>query len=200
MAPSLAARERVALLRKLPDRLLQLEVARYDWSDAHRLCVKEVSVQAIRRMISPLLREGVVHEQVARPVQTVVRDLWHDHLLFDGERLGGLVDFGTMQIDARECDWARMLGSLRVEGQVPWTWAKQIFAALPEAPAVDWTYVQWLHATGSILGWMNWIDWLFHERRHFANRAAAIERLKLLGEQIEMCEPIWGESKRLILE
>ena len=44
--------------------------------------------------------------------QPCVRDLRHDHFLFDGDHLTGLIDFGASNWDTPATDGARMLGEL----------------------------------------------------------------------------------------
>src|SRR5262249_15177817 len=48
----------------------------------------------------------------ALPLQPCLCDVWHDHLLFDGDALTGLIDFGAVKPDHVAVDLARMLGSL----------------------------------------------------------------------------------------
>src|SRR5262249_37077732 len=44
------------------------------------------------------------------PVQPCLCDVWHDHLLFTGEELTGLVDYGSVKTDNVAADLARMVG------------------------------------------------------------------------------------------
>ena len=46
------------------------------------------------------------------PLQPCIRDIWHDHILFTGNRVTGIVDFGALDIDTPATDIARLLGSL----------------------------------------------------------------------------------------
>src|SRR5206468_3640782 len=48
----------------------------------------------------------------ARPLQPCLCDPWHDHVLFDGDRLTGIVDYGAAKVDHVSVDLARLLGSL----------------------------------------------------------------------------------------
>lgn len=120
-------------------------------------------------------------------LQPVIRDLWHDHLLFTDEKLTGLVDYGAMQMDRVECDWARCLGSLRMQGFIPWQDARDVMNALPGLPHLDWALINWLHLTGTILGWLNWCQWLFLEGQQFAQSEKARARMEALVCQLEWC-------------
>ena len=46
------------------------------------------------------------------PVQPCLCDPWHDHLLFTGNKLTGLLDYGAVKPDHPAVDLARMLGDL----------------------------------------------------------------------------------------
>ncbi len=45
-------------------------------------------------------------------LQPCIRDIWHDHVLFSGDRVSGIVDFGSLRPDNVATDVARLLGSL----------------------------------------------------------------------------------------
>ena len=54
------------------------------------------------------------------PLQPCLRDIWHDHLLFTGDEVTGLIDFGAVDIDTPATDIARLIGSLE-QGAVPFS-------------------------------------------------------------------------------
>ena len=45
-------------------------------------------------------------------LQPCIRDVWHDHILFLGDSVSGIVDYGAMAVDTVAGDIARLLGSL----------------------------------------------------------------------------------------
>src|SRR5262245_33352848 len=51
------------------------------------------------------------------PLQPAIRDLHHDHVLFTGDEVTGLIDFGALRIDTPLTDVARLLGSLASDDQ-----------------------------------------------------------------------------------
>ena len=66
-------------------------------------------------------RELVAAERVqAIPLQTCIRDIWHDHVLFQEDYVSGVVDFGAMRVDNVACDVARLLGSFSQGGAGVW--------------------------------------------------------------------------------
>jgi homoserine kinase type II len=65
----------------------------------------------IERARVPVLRR-LEAWQKPMPLQWCIRDIWHDHILFDGDRVTGIIDYGTVRIDTPATDVARMLGDL----------------------------------------------------------------------------------------
>lgn len=63
---------------------------------------------AMSRAIAQL--EPLAH--VALPLQPCLRDIWHDHVLFTGNEVTGLVDFGAIAIDTPATDISRLVSSL----------------------------------------------------------------------------------------
>jgi Ser/Thr protein kinase RdoA (MazF antagonist) len=124
---------------------------------------------------------------VPLPLQPAIRDIWHDHVLFDGNRATGLIDFGAMQIETPAGDVARLLGSLasysppRLGGEglgegsydgESETWRNGLAAYSAIRPLTDQetTAVRALDTSGTILAGTNWIRWIYLERREFENR------------------------------
>src|SRR5205085_7730253 len=59
----------------------------------------------------PALMEALaVAPQLA--LQPAIRDVHHEHVLFTGDQVTGLIDFGALRIDTPLTDVARLVGSL----------------------------------------------------------------------------------------
>ena len=46
------------------------------------------------------------------PLQPCLCDVWHDHVLFEGDTVTGVIDYGGAKIDHVAVDLARLLGSM----------------------------------------------------------------------------------------
>src|SRR5207302_7945298 len=46
------------------------------------------------------------------PLQVCLCDIWHDHVLFSGDAVTGIIDYGSVRHDHPAVDLARLLGSL----------------------------------------------------------------------------------------
>ena len=71
---------------------------------------------------------------IALPVQPCIRDIWHDHVLFTGDEVTGIIDFGAMDIDTPATDVARLLGSLVGDDEAGWRTASSAYSA--DSPAI----------------------------------------------------------------
>jgi homoserine kinase type II len=104
---------------------------------------------------------------ISLPVQPCLCDLWHDHLLFVGDRLTGLVDYGAVKLDHVAVDLARLLGSLVGDDAEGWRQGLQAYHRWrPLVPAEE-ELARVLDHTGMVLGLANWLRWLYHDGRTF---------------------------------
>ncbi len=122
------------------------------------------------------------------PLQPCLCDVWHDHVLFEGDAVSGVVDYGGVKVDHVAIDLARLLGSL-VEDDVE---ARAIGlrayrGALPLSDD-DLRLVDILDRTGILLGLANWLIWLYKEHRAFDDRPAVARRLRQLVHRVEQWE------------
>jgi len=112
-------------------------------------------------------------------------DVWHDHLLFEGEQLTGLIDYGEIKLDHRAVDLARMLGSLVSDNDDRWEEGLQAYRTVLPLTERDAALSRVLDRTGVVLGASNWLRWLYYDRRQFDNLDAVARRLTELVERME---------------
>ncbi len=120
-----------------------------------------------------------------RRVQPCLCDLWHDHLLFVGERLTGLVDYGSVKPDQVAVDLARMLGSLVGDDADRWQHGLDAYRRIRPLEADEIELARLLDRTGVVLGVVNWMRWLYHEGRTYDDLTAVARRLEALVARIE---------------
>jgi homoserine kinase type II len=118
-------------------------------------------------------------------VQPCLCDLWHDHLLYEGDRLTGLVDYGAVKPDHVAVDLARMLGSLVGDDPEGWHRGLRAYRRIGSLDGNDEALARVLDRTGTILGVVNWLQWLYHEGRQYEDLAAVARRLEGLLNRIE---------------
>ena len=168
--------------REFLDRLLRQEFA------AIRLAVGRQPasplVERARRLIDlfPKLATPIQSEMEAAvrsplPLVPCLRDIWHDHVLFTGERVTGLVDFGALRPESVAGDVARLVGSLAGDDAAGWIGGIQAYQQVrPLGPAELRSLPAFDHSTVLLSG-MNWLRWLFVEGRRFEKVAWVMARL-----------------------
>lgn len=135
----------------------------------------------IGQRLLPLLDEAA---RRPRPLQPAIRDIWHDHVLFTGDEVTGIVDYGALRIDTPLVDIARLVGSL-VEDDP--TWRKRAFDAYAELqPLADEEHalVDLLDRSSVLLGLVNWAEWLYIDGREFDDLEAVERRVTTLVRRL----------------
>lgn len=120
-----------------------------------------------------------------QPLQPCLCDVWHDHLLFEGDRLTGIVDYGEAKIDHVAVDLARMLGGLIADEDECWQIGLSAYRRVRSLSDSEAALARLLDRTGTILGAANWLRWLHHEGRQFEDVSAAQRRLGVLVARME---------------
>jgi homoserine kinase type II len=130
-------------------------------------------------------------------LQPCLCDLWHDHLLYENERLTGLVDYGAVKVDHPAVDVARLLGSLVADDAAGWSAGLGAYREVRPLAEDETELARALDETGAVLGVVNWLRWLYAERREFDDRPAAGRRLAVLVERMERwCDEFGAVPRR----
>jgi homoserine kinase type II len=124
---------------------------------------------------------------VDRPLrlQPCLCDVWHDHVLFEGDHVTGLVDYGAVKVDHFAVDLARLLGSLIGDDAEQRRAGLESYRRIRPLTPEEEALVALLDETGLLLGVANWLHWLYVEERSFDDRTAVARRLGVLVERLE---------------
>jgi homoserine kinase type II len=112
------------------------------------------------------------------PVQPCIRDIWHDHVLFTGTDVTGIIDFGAMDIDTPATDVARLLGSLVGDDEAGWRAGVSAYSAKRPLSPDEERAAKALDTSSTILAGCNWLQWICCEGRQFEDHARVIERFR----------------------
>jgi Ser/Thr protein kinase RdoA (MazF antagonist) len=152
-------------------------------------------LEAFRRLaptLLPLLEEAARYEV---PRQPCIRDIWHDHVLFDGDEVAGLIDFGAMQFDNPATDFARLLGSLAENDARQWRTGIASYESLRELSGLERSLVHVLDRGSILMSGLNWLDWVFRQGRVFENRRGVTSRCEMIRRRIvglsSLADPPW---------
>jgi Ser/Thr protein kinase RdoA (MazF antagonist) len=170
--------ERYERLRSLADggaKQIAENIHTGDWPElvprAHRLC-------ELFQVVAPRLCQSVhaatLHEVELQPC---IRDVWHDHVLFQGSEVSGLIDFGAMRPENVAADIARLLGSLVHDDLVGWHFGLCAYQKLKRLTEAEQLLVTAFDRTTVLMSGIQWLDWIYCQNRHFEDRAAVLSRV-----------------------
>ncbi len=110
-------------------------------------------------------------------VNPVIRDVWHDHVLFIGQEVTGIIDYGAMRDDSRSVDLSRMLGSFCESDTSMWHDALEAYQQVSAISDNERALLKVLDQSTILLSLVNWLRWLFVDRRSFALEQDILPRL-----------------------
>jgi homoserine kinase type II len=129
-------------------------------------------------MLSDSVKLGVA-------LQPCIRDVWYDHVLYEGDNVAGLIDFGSMQPDNVACDVARLLGSMAVDDRESWRLGLEAYRSVRPLSDHEIELVGVFDKSTVLMSGLNWIDWIYRQRRVFENRGAIPARLDEIASRLE---------------
>jgi Ser/Thr protein kinase RdoA (MazF antagonist) len=199
--PAPAVAERLAFAQRLiAGDLAAIERATAENSGGNEPLSDLVS-EALARAATALPRVAQSLEAASAlhvPMLPVLRDVWRAHVLFQGDRVTGLIDFGAMRIDSAACDIARLLGSMAGSDHQRWEAGLAAYEAVRPLAAAERQLLAVLDESGVLLGALNWAVWLYVEQRRFDDPTAVAERLQELLHRLESAASnvAWHRSLR----
>jgi Ser/Thr protein kinase RdoA (MazF antagonist) len=99
-------------------------------------------------------------ESESLPLQFCLRDVTHQHVLFTGDEVTGLIDFGAAAYDCAAGDVARLLGSMIDDDRSAWRLGIESYAAVRPLTDAERDVISYFDSSGVVLSTYNWIKWL----------------------------------------
>jgi homoserine kinase type II len=127
--------------------------------------------------------ERVLPWQVS--LQPCIRDVWHDHVLFTGDAVSGLIDFGAMRVENVAADVARLVGSLVSDDREQRLVALRAYQQLRPLSPQERELIEIFDQTTTVLGGVNWLRWIYIEHREFADRRKVEQRFNFLLRRLQ---------------
>jgi homoserine kinase type II len=147
------------------------------WAERAWQCLKKAGDRIIDQLAPWASRIFLLHPCLC--------DIWHDHVFFEGDIVTGIVDYGGAKTDHVAVDLARLLGSMVVDNKVLRTAALKAYSSLRPVSLEEEALITVLDQTGTLVGAMNWLKWLYLEGKHFEDRGAAARKLAELVQRME---------------
>lgn len=119
------------------------------------------------------------------PLQPCLRDVWHDHVLFTGDEVTGLIDPHAARTDSVATDLARLLGSLVGDDRAGWETGLAAYQTVRPLALAELALVELFDQSGVLLGGMTWLDWQL-QGRTFDDREKVLTRLQTILGRLEV--------------
>jgi Ser/Thr protein kinase RdoA (MazF antagonist) len=186
VSPALMRRsERLCNLVLSDSKKLQAAVRRQPPSERHRLA--EEALALVEQTAEVELQKSQRWEMEPLPLQMCLRDVWHDHILFTGSRVTGIIDFGAIGFDSPAGDVARLLGSMVGDDRERWQLGLEAYEAVKPLAAHERDAIAFFDSSGVVLSAVNWVHWLFRDSSALAatvDRSKAFQRLERLTARL----------------
>ncbi len=114
-----------------------------------------------------------------------LRDVWHDHVLYSGERVSGMVDFGALRADCASGDIARLLASLVDDDPAGWQSGMAAYREVRELLPAEELLVGVYDRSSVLLSGLQWLEWIYVAERRFANWPAVLVRIDTQVRRLE---------------
>ena len=111
------------------------------------------------------------------PWQPCLRDVWHDHVLFEGPRVTALIDCGALRAESVAGDIARLLGSLVADDPRGWQLGLAAYESLRPLAGEERRLVSAFDQSSVLLSGLNWLQWICVEGRQFEDRRRILSRI-----------------------
>lgn len=155
---------------------------------------EQVELQQLARRLLVVFPKVAAHvrprlsaaTRLAVPLQPCIRDVWHDHVLFDGDDVSGLIDFGALRFESVAGDVARLLDSMVADDFEAWQAGLAAYQAVRPLSRHELKLVAAFDGSLALLSGANWLDWVFLQRRTFTGLATIVERLRNVVERLEV--------------
>jgi homoserine kinase type II len=109
-------------------------------------------------------------------------------VIYTGNQVTGLIDFGAVDIDTPATDIARLLRSLVHNDQTEWRSGLAAYSAMRQLSDNESLAVFAIDAANPILAGCNWINWVYVEQREFEQRQQVIEQFRTILTRVAIAE------------
>lgn len=191
-------RERLSRLHTWPAarcNLLRSRVAEATWLEPAWRAAAERVLGVAQQAGGRLAEELRAAQSLRVRLLPCLRDVWRPHLLFEGDKLVGLIDLQACRTESVAADLSRLLGSLAPRRRDLWQAGLAAYEQVRPLGAAERLLLPVYDRSGCLLGALHWVEWLLSpdgaERGRGVTRQAT-QRLLELSDRLEQGLP--GEA------
>jgi Ser/Thr protein kinase RdoA (MazF antagonist) len=175
---------RIRMIDSYASSITDLEAALAKESDA-RFRDAGVRVALLFRTAHSAVKQELAGvEGLPVPLQPCIRDLWYDHLLFQGDELSGIVDFGAMATDSISCDLSRLLGSLFGDDSAAWQRGIIHYESVRTLTDAEHRLLRPLDRSSVLLSGMTWLKRRYVLRNTPADLSRVCDRMESIVDRL----------------
>ena len=117
-------------------------------------------------------------------LQPVLRDIWHDHVLFEGDSVSGLIDPAAASTDTVSTDLSRLIGSLAGGDLSSHQVAFEAYESVRRLSAAERSLIPTLDRSGVLLSSLTWLRRKYREKREL-DEVRVVARLNRLAGRLD---------------
>lgn len=114
-----------------------------------------------------------------------LRDVWHDHLLFEGDTVTGLIDPSAARSETPATDLARLLGSLLGDDSERWEVAIAAYRSVRLLSDREAALARVIDQSTVLLSGLTWLERLFVHRLSYSNPPRVLDRLRQIALRLD---------------
>ena len=115
-----------------------------------------------------------------------LRDVWHDHVLFEGDTVTGLIDPSAARTETPATDLARLLGSLLGDDERRWQAAIAAYREIRPLSDIEAKLARVIDRSTALLSGMTWLERLFVQRQAYSSPVRILDRLKQIAGRMDV--------------
>lgn len=142
-------------------------------------------VRSFRRLQRDVAAQLDSAQKVPARVQPCLRDVWHDHVLFTGDDVTGLIDPAAARTDTIAADLSRLLGSFLGSDATRWRFALDEYFAHNPLTSDEMRLVPILDLSGVLLSGARWLDRILVQNEPIERPVAVLERLTQIADRLD---------------
>ncbi|MEZ6064375.1 MAG: phosphotransferase [Planctomycetaceae bacterium] len=182
--PSPTVRRRWQLLRSWTDDRVELTGAAISLAPGSVL--RELAREALslrNRHHAAVAAALAEHVELELPLLPVMRDVWTAHVLFDGDRVSGLIDPAAAQTETIVTDLSRLVSTLPTVDSVEIAAAIAAYEGRRPMQAAEHRLLPVLHDSGLLLSGLTWVERFAAGDVHESSPLVA-ERLEIIVRRL----------------
>lgn len=157
----------------------------FDSSDDEFLRLAHRIVRSFALVAPRVAQELTSLRQTRYRLQPCLRDVWHDHVLFTGDEVTGLIDPSACRSENVATDLARALGSLIGDAAALWTRGIEAYRSAAPFDDAEFALCRTLDHSGVALSPMTWLERRYLRNERIPNEAAVVLRLRAMAERLD---------------